>query len=215
VREPGNLSWVRVDFRAERCGHNPLHESAKPYSISMGFDRSRNIVLVSGAPGAGKSTLAHPLAHQLGFPLISKDCIKESLFDSLKGTPNDLSFSRRIGGAAMELLWTLAEQCPNVVLEANFRPHSEYERARIASLQGPITEIYCRCPLEEAARRFQERAQLPEHHPAHPGQQVSASFFAEFDRPVGIGRVVEVDTTQPVDVELLVDQLNKMWKSSS
>jgi dephospho-CoA kinase len=43
----------------------------------------RQVVVVSGAPGAGKSTLAVPLARALGFPLVSKDVIKESLFDSL------------------------------------------------------------------------------------------------------------------------------------
>ena len=181
----------------------------------MDLEKSRNIVLVSGAPGAGKSTLARLLAHRLRFSLISKDCIKESLFDSLKGIPNDLPFSRQIGGAAMEVLWTLAEQCPQVVLEANFRPHSAYERSRIASLQSPITEVYCRCPLEEAARRVQVRAQSPEHHPAHPGQKVSADFFTEFDRPIGIGIVIEVDTTKPVDIELLVGQLYEIWENIS
>ena len=180
----------------------------------MDFDRSRKTVLVSGAPGAGKSTLAGPLAHRLGFPLLSKDCIKESLFDSLEGIPNDLSFSRQIGGAAMELLWTLAAQCPQVVLEANFRPHSAYERARIEALQGPIIEVYCRCPLEEAARRFAERAQLSKHHPAHPFQKAPPSFFAEFDRPVGIGSLIEVDTTQPVDIESLADRLKTMWQNA-
>lgn len=37
----------------------------------------RQVVFVSGAPGAGKSTLAAPLAAELGFPLVSKDRIKK------------------------------------------------------------------------------------------------------------------------------------------
>jgi adenylate kinase family enzyme len=41
----------------------------------------RRVVIVSGAPGAGKSTMAGPLAGELGFPLLSKDVIKETLFD--------------------------------------------------------------------------------------------------------------------------------------
>ena len=39
----------------------------------------RLMVLVTGAPGSGKTTLAGPLATELGFALLAKDRIKESL----------------------------------------------------------------------------------------------------------------------------------------
>ena len=177
----------------------------------MHTDQPRRTVLVSGAPGSGKSTLARPLADQLGFSLLSKDHIKETLYDAFNGPPNDFAFSRQTGGAAMELLWTLATRCPQVVLEANFRPYSDYERARIASLQGPITEVYCRCPPEETARRFKLRAQAEGHHRAHPLRELSPEMLGEFDKPVGIGTVIEVDTTRPVDVKALVGRLRGMW----
>ena len=37
----------------------------------------RRVVLVSGAPGSGKTSLAAPLAAELGFALLGKDRIKE------------------------------------------------------------------------------------------------------------------------------------------
>lgn len=43
----------------------------------------RRLVLVSGVPGTGKSTIAAPLAAALGLPLIAKDLIKEALADTL------------------------------------------------------------------------------------------------------------------------------------
>jgi adenylate kinase family enzyme len=49
----------------------------------VGVTATRGVVLVSGAPGADKTTLAVPLAAALGLPLLSKDQIKETLFDAL------------------------------------------------------------------------------------------------------------------------------------
>jgi len=62
--------------------------------------RVRRLMYVSGAPGTGKTTLAGPLAAELGFALIAKDVIKETLHDAL-GAPAevDLAWSRRLGGA--------------------------------------------------------------------------------------------------------------------
>jgi predicted kinase len=162
-------------------------------------------VLVSGAPGAGKTSLAAPLAAELGFALLSKDLIKETLHDGLGAPPADLAWSRKLGGAAMELLWTLAAASPAVVLEANFRPHSDYERGRISALGGRLVEVNCACPPEVAARRYAERAGL--RHPVHVITDLSPEMLAEFDRPVGLGRLILVSTLAPVDIAALARQV--------
>lgn len=125
------------------------------------------VVMISGAPGSGKTTLAKALAAKLNFALLSKDIIKETLFDNLGKENSDLSETRNIGGAAMELLWKLAGHCPQVIIEANFRPASAYEISKIEALNCQLIEIYCRCSPEEAMRRFAERADVSNHHPAH------------------------------------------------
>jgi predicted kinase len=92
------------------------------------MQRSRQAVFVSGAPGAGKTSLAAPLAAEPGFALIRKDKIKETLHDALGAPRPDMAWSRKLGAAAMELLWALAADTPSVVVEANFRPHDPYQR---------------------------------------------------------------------------------------
>jgi predicted kinase len=172
--------------------------------------RSKRVVLISGPPGAGKTTLAGPLAKRLDFPLLSKDHIKETLFDALPGGVGDLESSRRIGAAAMILLWELARVCPRVVLEANFRPHTELERGRVRDLEANLVEVYCQCPPEEAARRYQARAAAGDRHPAHVRGTVTLEQMAEFDRPFDLGPVIRVDTTRPVDLDWLAMEVRSL-----
>ena len=164
-----------------------------------GVRRDRRIVYVSGAPGAGKTSLAEPLAGELGYALVRKDRIKETLHDALGAPEPDRAWSLRLGGAAMELLWALAAESHAVVIEANFRPYSDYERSRLLSLAAAgarLVEVHCRCPAELAVERYNARAR----HPVHVLTTLPVEAMAEFDRPVGLGGLVTVDTSTPVDV---------------
>jgi chloramphenicol 3-O-phosphotransferase len=160
----------------------------------------RGFVIVSGPPGAGKSSLAVPLAQSLGLPLLRKDHIKETLHDHLPAHGEARDWSRSLGGASMELIWALTQVFPAAVLEANFRPDSAYERKKLAALPAPLVEVYCRCPLDLAAERYNRRFRAPGHHPTHVLAQVSVEMLGEFDHPVALGPVIEADTTAPVDV---------------
>jgi predicted kinase len=175
----------------------------------------RKVILVSGSPGSGKTTLALELSATLGFPLISKDVIKETIFDALGGLPDDLVFSRKTGAVAMEVLWKLAEYGPQLVLEANFRPKNPLERDRAIALGSDIVEVYCRCSPEEAARRFAARALTSRHHPAHSLKAISPELLAEYNQPLGVGKVFELNTESPVDVPGLVRDIRQHWLSTT
>ncbi|MGB6455949.1 MAG: AAA family ATPase [Streptosporangiaceae bacterium] len=191
------------------------------------------LVFVSGPPGSGKTTLAGPLAAELGFGLLAKDRIKESLHDAL-GLDADLAWSRRLGVATMELMWALAADSPAVVLEANFWPDDPRHGQRVRALGARTVEVHCSCPIEECRRRYAARA--ASRHPVHvldresglaagaassggssaaPAAAVlaegpSADTFARSARPLRLGPVLTVDTTGPVDVAALAADVRQL-----
>jgi hypothetical protein len=111
----------------------------------------------------------------------------------------------------MDLLWSLAPHCPQVILEANFRPRSEHERTQFAALEGRKLEVYCHCTPQEAARRFQERAATWRDHPAHSVKSMSAEAMQEYDRPFGLCPVIDVDTENPVDPVEIAKRVGGHW----
>lgn len=157
-----------------------------------------NLVLVTGAPGSGKTAMATPLSRELGFALITKDGIKEALDNALVQTPRDRRWSETLGRATYAVMWTVAPYFDNLVLECNFYPRSRGHRERILSLSPRPVEVYCDCPVVEAGRRYARRA--PSRHAVHVESHISAEKLAQFDRPLALGPVLQVDTTAPVDI---------------
>jgi len=43
----------------------------------------------------------------------------------------------------MELLWALAARAGDMVIEANFHPHSEYELGKLRGLGDRVVEVRC------------------------------------------------------------------------
>jgi predicted kinase len=170
---------------------------------------NRRVVVVSGSPAAGKTTLSRPLAAALDLPLLGKDVIKERLYDSLGPLDSDAVVSgRRFGGIAMELLWRIAAECPAVVLETNFLAD---DRERILALSTSPVEVHCACPPEVALARYAERTTRPDLHPVHRGRTLSVTDLEQYRGPIGAGAVITVDTTAPADIDALATQVRRAW----
>jgi predicted kinase len=170
------------------------------------------IAYVSGRLGAGKSSLAAPLAAELGYSLVTKDLIKETLHDALfvPGAGEiDRAWSQRLSAASFELLWALAARAGDMVIEANFHPHSEHELGKLRGLGDRVVEVHCACPADVAVARYNAR----QRHEVHWLTTATLAAMDKYDRPVGVGPLITVDTTVPVDVASVAAEVRRLHAS--
>jgi predicted kinase len=163
-------------------------------------------VVVSGPPGSGKTTLAGPLATELGLPLIAKDTVKDALVSTLSAP--DLEESRRLGGAAVAVILAVAAANEGAVLESVW--HRSRALAQLRALPGPVVEVFCRCDREVVRSRYRARAASREHY-FDEQRSDDELWNDEVAEPVAGGwPLIEVDTTRTVDVSSLAAQVREM-----
>jgi predicted kinase len=154
------------------------------------------VIVVSGAPGTGKSTVAAAVAADRRWPLLSLDTIKEALADVLG--LGDQDWSNRVGEAAAEVVFRLSAQFPDVVAEGWWRGA---RRERALREFAEAIEVFCRCDPQLAASRMRSRHGAG-RHPIHrdvinPALLEEAAERAATVSPLGLGGpLITVDTSQ-------------------
>ena len=164
------------------------------------------LVLVNGPPCAGKSHLTEVLAASTSLPIMTKDMIKETVYDSAGWADRD--WSRRLGAAATVLLWVFARsllsQGQDCLIEANFRASlAANELARLASdLDFTSAQLFVTAVPAVLTERFRTRARLRTRHPGHLDAELQheyseGSIPEDQLRPIpGTDRLIRLDTTE-------------------
>lgn len=152
------------------------------------------LIIVNGPPGAGKSTLARPLARRLGLPLIAKDPIKERLADAF-GT-GALNYADRFGLAAILQVYAIAEELvragQSVVIESFF--HHGKAEPELAPLlkRANALQVYVYADQPLLISRYERRVADPERHLIH----------RDADRLDDLLRYLADGTTAPLDLNI-------------
>jgi len=181
------------------------------------------IIIISGLPCTGKTDLGKRLANKFNLPYVSKDEIKELLFDSLGW--KDRKWSKKLGLTSYDLLYFFAESqlkaSKSFIIESNFK--AKFVTEKFLNWQKkygyePI-QIVCKTEGETLFKRFKKRAESGERHPGHVDHlnydEFKKSLLKGEYKPLDIGgEMIEVDTTDfdKVDYKSIFEKINDKLK---
>ena len=172
---------------------------------AVGDDEVPLFVLVGGPPASGKTTLARALAPELGLSLLAKDAIKEALMDAL-GRPVDVPASQRLGRAAVLAMLEAARTSTGAVLDSTW---FAYARPAVEALPGVTVEVRCVVPRALASERYGRRS--GSRHAGHlDAQRGEDELWGPQHRPLGVGPLLDVDTTGAVDVARVAADVRRL-----
>jgi predicted kinase len=179
------------------------------------------LVVVSGPSSTGKTTLAKKIAEEYNLQFITKDGIKEILFDDLGWSNRE--WSKKLGVASYSIIHYFMDSImptgSSFIVESNFKPEFETKEIldRVTKYNYLPLQIMCQCDGQILLERFKKRSESGERHPGH----CDNSNYDEFKEillkgkfePMNIGGdVIVFDTTDfnNLDFEKIFNKVQQL-----
>ena len=166
------------------------------------------LVIVTGPPASGKTTIAREIGRFLRIPTFHKDDFKERLANTVPGS--GLEWSRNLGSSAYEMLFlvgqTMVESGSSCLLEANFHPDLSIHRMERIANSARVAQVVCSGAEDVLMRRYFERHRSGGRHPVHldldEGRRELLRTSFRRDHVLALnGVVIRCDTTSPDPVD--------------
>lgn len=128
------------------------------------------IILIAGMPASGKTTFAKGLSEELQIPMVSKDEIKEILFDTVGFHSREEKVALGVGSMNIMYLFTESLMRTNklIILENNFENISKPKLQELINKYHytPITVLFDG-DMKTIYNRFIQRDNSPTRHRGH------------------------------------------------
>ena len=189
------------------------------------------IIVLTGMPASGKSTIAKKLSAEFNMPILEKDALKEELFDTIGF--NCYAEKRKLDIAANAVLLrsveTLLSKKIPMIIDNNFDTDSTkrfieilkcYKYTCITVFLGGETDAFYKRYVERDNLHLRHLGHvLQEHYPPREGDsleyEMTREEFAEKFEKRGMnhfncpGPRIDIDATEPwkIDVDALIEKI--------
>lgn len=162
------------------------------------------LIIVTGPPASGKSTLATWLSKQLKIPVLSKDTVRECLFDHLGW--GERLWAQKLGKASIALMLHVAkvqlDSGGSIILDNAFDPTPSTRQFETLHEETKATfvQIVCQAKTETCMKRFKQRAKKGNRHVGHGDTAVITQWqdippqFKRFSALPLTGKIITVNT---------------------
>ncbi|GCE47002.1 putative kinase [Thermosporothrix hazakensis] len=180
------------------------------------------LIVITGHPCTGKTTLGERLSADLRLPFFSKDNLKELFFEHLRWSNQDQERREERNNTIYALLYTITGSLLRVgqpcIIESNFESEKASKELEALRQRYPFVPFQVLCYSEGPVlvQRFQQRWQQGQRHPGHADpfifQQIKDRLLQGKITPLELdGPLYEIDTTDfaSLDYTKLLDTIQR------